>query len=109
MQIVCTCAPQLIRRDGPRVVPPWALIRPATEGRAPPGPRLLAEECCVPKDPLCQLGEFSSSFCILLLAHLQIPCLVSPRTSRKQHNFFVNRTVALCFFLLSLLLFSLFS
>lgn len=39
-----------------------------------------------------QLSEFSSSFCVWLLAYLQILCLVSLRISLKKFCFFVSRT-----------------
>ena len=50
--IICICALHVLRRSGPRVKPPWAHIRAATEGRATLGPGLLfEEECCMAESP----------------------------------------------------------
>ena len=54
----------MTRGGGLKVEPPWAHIKASTEGRASLGPRLLPEkECCVAKDPFCQVGKFDS-FCM---------------------------------------------
>lgn len=79
--IVCTCAPHMSRRGGPRVEPPWAHIRAGTEGRASPGLGLLLKmECCMAREPTHELGEFRFSFYIRLLTYLW--CIVCPVSLR---------------------------